>query len=285
MYRRSGRGRLLLLAFLALCIFVITLDFRKNPGGPLQRAKDISVAIMAPLQRGLTNAFRPVGSFFSSLGELQGLRSRNAALERELQRLRTQVREAGALAGENQRLRELLDLDESWADMRRVTAQVIASSPSNYKWAVIIDKGRADGIEKDMAVISSAGLVGKTIQVEDHWATVLLLIDPEAGAGARLEGERDTGVVRGNGAAEMLSLAYVGTNAEVSVGERVVTSGYDHGIYPPAIPIGLVASAGQDGRALEQAIAVDPFVDFTALDYVQVLLGSGRQPERVAARK
>ena len=51
-------------------------------------------------------------------------------------------------------------VDESWATMDRVPAQVIGYDPANYRWAVFIDKGRDDGIRADMAVVNSDGLVG-----------------------------------------------------------------------------------------------------------------------------
>ena len=70
MYRRTGRGRLLLVVFVGLCIVLITLDFRQGEGGPLERAKDISAAIVDPIQRGFSTVFEPVGDFFSSLADV-----------------------------------------------------------------------------------------------------------------------------------------------------------------------------------------------------------------------
>ncbi|HVF53895.1 MAG TPA: rod shape-determining protein MreC [Actinomycetota bacterium] len=277
MFRRTGRGRLLLLVFLALSILVITLDFRQGGDGALGRAKDISTAIVAPIQRGFTAVFRPVGDFFSSIGELGDLRSTNNELEAELGQLRSEIEQAEALIGENQRLRDLMDLRESYASMETVQAEMIGRAPGNYQWAIFIDKGRADGILPDMAVVNPDGLVGKVIGAGEHTATIRLLIDPRAAAAARVEGGRDTGEVDGNGASENLSLELIGPNAEVSEGDRVITAGYDEGIFPAGIPIGVVTEVSEDPRALEREIEVDPFVDFTALDFVLVLTDTGKQ--------
>ncbi len=267
----------MLLAFLALSIVVITLDFRQDSTGPLDRAKDISSAIVTPIQRGITAIFSPVGNFFSSLRDLSNLQEENTELRTQAEVMEQRVKEADAILVENERLLELQGLDESYPTMDRLSARVIGRPPANYKWAVTIDKGSADGIESDMAVIDPDGLVGKVIRVDDNTATILLLIDPQANAKARIKGEAYAGAVGGNGASEPLTLAFIDTEADVEVGDEVVTAGYDQGVYPPNIPIGTVSSVESQEAALEQEIDVEPYVDFTTLDFVQVILGSGKR--------
>jgi rod shape-determining protein MreC len=275
MFRRPGRGRVLLLVFLALSILVITLDYRQNEGGPLERAKDISLAIVAPIQRGITAVVRPIGEFFSSLGELSSLRSENERLEDELAQLQSEEEQLQELAEENQRLTDLLDLERRYATLEPLTAEVIGRVPSNYQWAVLIDKGRSDGIRPDMAVINLDGLVGKIVQADSHIATVLLLIDPRGAAGARIERGRDTGFVTGNGVGEDLSLELIDPGSDVNRYDQVETSGYNGGIFPPGIPIGVVIAVAGEGPAVQQDIDVEPHVNFTSLDFVQILLESG----------
>jgi rod shape-determining protein MreC len=275
MYRRTGRGRVVLIVLLGLCIVLITLDFRQGEGGALERARDISSAIVDPIQRGFTAVFRPVGDFFSSLGELSSLRSRNAELENELDAAQRQINEADAIADENARLRDELELSESWVSMDRVAAEVINKVTSNFHWRVRIDKGTADGVRPDMAVIDSDGLVGKILAVEENSATVLLLIDPEGAAAAKTEDGEFTGSVAGAGSGEPLAFRFVDPQVEVDVGDEVLTSYYNGGIFPPNIPIGRVIDVAAPSAALEQDIDVDPYVDFQALDFVQVLLESG----------
>ena len=275
MYRRAGRGRLFLLAFLALSIVVITLDFRQSPEGPLERAKDISSAIVAPIQRGIATVFRPIGNFFSSIGDLTNLRSENQELSRDVDELEKELTEARSLEDDYTHLQEFFELDEPWTQMDTVTASVIARSPSNYKWAWIVDKGRGDGIKSDMSVITPDGLVGKVIRVSSDTSTIIGIIDPQGAARARIVEKGFAGTIRGNGGDEALSMEFIEPAADVEIGDEVVTSGHDLGIFPPSIPIGEVV--GVEGReaALDQEIAVEPWVDFTKLDFVQVLLESG----------
>jgi rod shape-determining protein MreC len=274
MYRRAGRGRLFLLAFLALSIVVITLDFRQSEG-PLERAKDISSAIVAPIQRGIATVFRPIGNLFSSIGDLTNLRSENQDLSRQVDELEKELTEAQSLEDDYTRLQKLFELDEPWTQMETATASVIGRSPSNYKWAWIVDKGRGDGIRPDMAVITPEGLVGKVIRVSSDTATIIGIIDPQGAARARIAVKGYTGVVRGNGADQPLTLEFIEPAADVTIGDDVVTSGYDEGIFPPSIPIGEVVEVEGREAALDQEIAVEPWVDFTQLNFVQVLLESG----------
>lgn len=277
MYRRSGRGRLLLLVFLALSIVLITLDFRENEGGPLERARDISVTIVAPIQRGLTTIVRPVGDFFASIGELGSIRSDNTRLKTQLEAAQSQVRQAEALENDFAALSRLSEVDEPWTRMDSVTASVFGKGPSNFRWARFINKGRADGIRPDMAVVNADGLVGKIVKpVTKNTATVLLLVDPRGAAGARVADRRDTGNIQGNGENDRLSLELIGSNAEIDEGDQVVTSGYSGGIFPPSIPIGFIEEIIGDVRAPEQTIIVRPYVRFTELDFVLVLLETGR---------
>ncbi|MCA1841192.1 MAG: rod shape-determining protein MreC [Actinomycetota bacterium] len=275
MYRRSGRGRVLLLVFLVLSIVVITIDFRQSNGGALERAKDVSSAVITPIQRGLTTVFRPVGNFFSSIGQLGSLRSDNAKLREQVRALTAEIDRAQALEAENEHLRELSGLSAPWFKMEHVAAEVIGTVPTNYKWAVYIDKGSSDGIKPNMAVIDVEGLVGKTVHVEAHQSTVLMIVDPQGGAAAKLEAAGFPGLLKGNGGGQPLSLQLIPSSVPVAVGDKVVTSNYNGGIYPANIPIGVVTRAGGDARSAEQAIDVQPYVDFSNLDYVEVLLGTG----------
>lgn len=280
MYRRTGRGRLLLVVFLGLCIVLITLDFRQGEGGPLDRAREISAAIVDPIQRGFATVFEPVGDFFSSLADLGDLRSDNARLEAENAEMSERIDEAELVEDENERLRGQLGLDESYVSMERVNAEVISRPSSNFRWFVTIDKGGDDGIREDMAVITPDGLAGKIIETQGSTSTVLLLIDSEGAAAATVRGSRDVnGTIQGHGAGQPLSFDFVDPDVEVNEGDEVVTSYYNGGIFPPNIGIGTVSEVGTDSAAAQQDIEVEPYVDFTSLDFVLVLIESGPKLE------
>jgi len=254
---------------------IITLDFRQSRLGPLERARDFATTMVSPLQRGFAVAVRPIDDFFSSIAELRDLRTRNSELEQRLERTIARSGWSKTLARENRRLHQSLKLQKSYPTMKVVTAQVLGSTPSNYRWAVQIDKGRSTGIRSDMAVVVPDGLVGKVVQVTDNSSTVLLLIDPGAAAGARIVQAGAAGLIAGGGSSDNLSLNLIGNTSRVAVDDVVVTSSYNRGVFPPGIRIGSVAEVGADNRLLEKEIEVEPAVNFTNLDFVDVLVESG----------
>jgi rod shape-determining protein MreC len=283
MNHRSVRGRLFLVAFLALCLLIITLDYRTNETGPIERAKEVAITIVTPLQRGITVVARPVGNFFSSVAEVANLRDENSRLKKELQQAKVLNEGSEGLLQQNERLRRLFDLQKSWAAMDRVEAEVVGNAPSNYKYAVQIDKGRSDGVRPDMAVIDPNGsLVGKVIKVTNAAASVQLLIDPAAAAYARIEGADESGLVEGAGSSDNLEFSLADSDARVSVDAEVVTSSYNNGIYPAGISVGVVAEVKDDGRHITKKIEVAPSVNFRNLDFVAVLTESG---PRLASRE
>lgn len=252
---------------------VITLDFRQNPGGPVRRAQDAAVSLVAPLQDGIARIFRPVGDFLGSLSELAGLREENRALRRRVAELDAEQRRYPEVLRENERLLALLQ-EKDWASGKRLGARVIGRAPSNQEWTAFLDKGKADGIAEGMAVVASEGLVGRVVLAAERYSKVLLLPDPQHAVGARLTGTGETGVVAGRGQ-EDLVFELIDPETDLKEGETVVTSGYDEGIYPAGIPIGRVASARLSPDGLSKTATVTPFVDFGRLDLVLVLPDSG----------
>lgn len=272
MYRRSGRSKLLLLVLLVTSAALITLDHRSGAGGVPHRLRRVAQVAVAPLQSGVTAIGQPVGRFVSNLRDLGRSAAEKERLQERLASLEAEAHQARGLLEENEDLRDQLGLSRSWRAAERVTAQVIADAPGNYRWSVVIDRGEVDGVRRDMPVLVPDGLVGKVLDAGDHQATVLLMVDPSAGAAARLEGSGATGAVSGNGVDRPLTLEFVDKGARVVAGDPVVTSHMNRGIFPAGIPIGVVSEVEGDERSTEYDISVEPYVDFKSLQFVQVLL-------------
>jgi rod shape-determining protein MreC len=158
-----------------------------------------------------------------------------------------------------------------------LAARVIAGNPTPGILTVLIDRGAADGVRADMAVISADGVVGRVVdEPASHTARVQLLVGRNAGAAATLERSGAGGLIaggEGGGGDPMLRLDYVSNLVDVQPGERVFTSGQE-GIYPPGFQIGAVVEARPG--ALFREITVRPAVDVSRLDVVLVVLGPPR---------
>lgn len=277
---RARNTRLLVVMLVAVSLLTITLDYRQGDSGPLAVAGDAALVIISPLQEAVSKVTHPIGNFFSTLLRLPSIRRENEELKDQVSELQSQVATTRADAARLQQLEALLALRESLGPRIQTTgAEVIASGISNFDWTITIDKGSSDGVEVDMPIVASAGLVGHVTRVAPDSAIVELIIDPDSYVAGRLDVSRTTGLLSGEGDQD-LRMGLVETDIEVQPGEQVVTAGYKipgvaAGLYPPGILIGSVSRVLDDDAGLEKFITVRPAVDFSTLDAVLVVLSDG----------
>lgn len=278
MFDRTRRARVVLAVLLLASITIITIDFRTEGEGPLDKVGRVAMTVIGPVQEGLVTIFRPLGNFFSGFGQVPSLRERIAELEGQLADLQAEREGVFDISRENDQLRKLLGLDERLA-LRTTPARVIGVSPSNFERTIFIDKGSTDGIARDMPVIGPDGLVGRVARVHRSTAQIVLIIDRSSAVASRLATNGKTGILQGEGTST-LRLDLLDPATRVAPGDRVVTSGYDRGLFPPGIPIGTVIDAPPAGTNLTRAVSVQPSTDFSSLDYVLLVIGVGSGGKR-----
>lgn len=235
-------------------------------------AESVGVRLLGPAARTITSIPR------SASGVRENLRLRST-LQEENRRLRGEV--------EALRLR-LLQLSDLENDMRRLGAAVQYTTPpvgriravdvvyvDHASWlrTILIFTGDTPA-RVNQPVLSATGLVGRVVTVAGPYAKVQLITDRAASVGAMVLRTRRQGVVRGGGIGSTggrggLALDYVPRQADVRVGDRVLTAGID-GVYPRGIPIGTVVKVENAGQ-LFHSILVAPAVDLGALDQVYLL--------------
>jgi rod shape-determining protein MreC len=266
--------RLLVVVLVSISLAVITLDYRQGPDGPLAGLGRTSISLMAPLQHAVTDITRPVGNFFVSLARLPTLAAENDRLTKELAAERARNAQATNLQSEVDRLRALVGVEDS-IDFPVVDSLVISNGVSNFENIITIDRGSADGIAQDMPVVTGGTvgprLVGRIVEVTDHASTVMLITDRNAATAARLAGTRQSGLIEGQGDADM-KMSFLNEGVAVEPGALVETNGYQDGLYPPGITIGEVSRFVPATSTAESFVFVRPAVDFSTLDYVAVVL-------------
>jgi len=269
---RSRRLRWLVVALFATSVVLITVDYRSAPGhGPLDAIGRGAMAVLGPLQQGARKVFRPVGDFLAGFTQVGSLKARITDLEQRNATLVQREEQVADIERENAELRKLLGMQQR-VGLKTVSALVVGVGPSNFEDSVFIDRGSRDGLRKDMAVLGGEGLVGRIIEVGPHTARVVLLIDPSEAVAARLSTNGETGVVQGTDQRD-LELQLYNPEATVTSGDAVVTSGFDTSLYPAGIPIGIVDRVDPPRQTLSRTAFVTPYVDFTALDIVLVVVG------------
>lgn len=177
------------------------------------------------------------------------------------------------LEQENTQLRALLGEYKSRSTMNPVLARVIASETGNYFSTFTINKGKNDGVDTQMAVITSEGLVGYTYEVFDTTSKVITIIDDQASLAALIESSRDQGAVKGtlgSTGEPLCRMYYLSADSVPRPGDRVITSGVGVS-FPKGLLIGYVR---ESTRAIEDSkhyIVVEPAADFEHIENVLVL--------------
>jgi rod shape-determining protein MreC len=193
----------------------------------------------------------------------------------ELKRLREEVRllkleKQGLeeMRSENRRLADMLELKKRKPEYL-TAARVIGRGLDRWANSFVIDKGTEDLVEKDMAVATDEGLLGKIQDAQGGFSTVLLIDDRGFSAAVRLQKSRTEAVLAGAGGGKCV-LRYLPTDHDVEEGEAVVTSGLG-ALFPPGIRAGHVSSVYTDPEEIFHEIEVIPFVDTKKVEEVIIL--------------
>jgi len=192
----------------------------------------------------------------------------NRRLRGEINRLTVEQQKYRDIFFEKRICREIRALRER--DRRYVaTARIISRGQDPWSNTVVIEKGRHDGITKDMAAVTPSGLVGKVSMAADTYAYVLLMNDINFSASVRIQETRREAILSGTGGRRCI-LKYIPHEEEIKEGEVVVTSGFDD-LFPPETPVGYISRVTKKGTSIFQDIEVAPFQDLTKLDEVMIV--------------
>ena len=274
---RARSTRVLVVALVSISLVTITVDYREGTDGPLASLGDGALAVVSQLQEAVSKVTHPIGNFFSTLFRLPSIRRDRDVLRERVDMLETQLAEGRADQARLAELEALIGVQESLGIRIETTgAQVIANGVSNFEWTITIDKGSSDGIHENMPVVASAGLVGHVVNVGTSSSVVQLIIDPDSSVAGRLDVSRQTGLLSGEGPAD-LQMSLVEPTVEVAPDEHVVTAGYRiegvaESLYPPNVLIGTVSRVLDEDSATEKFLTVRPAVDFSSLSLVLVVL-------------
>jgi len=276
----ATRRRTLSLLLIVSLGHVLLISVQVQSKGGLPLVESVPFALFAQVEKIIGGVTGGLSGLWGHYFALVGVARQNEALTRRVAELEGGLRQEEAVARRTRSLEEALDFQQSLA-LQTIAARVIAFDPSADFLTVTIDRGSADGVEADLAVIAPQGIVGRIINhPTTHAAQVQLLIGRTAAAGGSIERADAGGIVKGGSGDPPLLMDYVSNIKDVKPGDEVVTSGQD-GIYPPGLPIGTVEKA-ERGSGLYREIRLKPAVDATHLSIVLVVLDRPERPEKTA---
>lgn len=263
-------------------VLLVSAQVQTRSGMPVIEA--VSFGAFSRVQGATSSMVRGARDFFTNYTSLRGARDENAALKQQLAELEVRLQEQRALAARTAQLQNLLALKEAMP-LPTVAAEVIGGNPNARAGIreLTIDRGTADGVQANMAVIAPKGIVGRVIgQPAAHASRVQLIIDRNAAAGAITERGRVGGLISvSSDDVGRLIFDLVPERQDVKPGDLIVTSGID-GIYPKGYAVGWAESVEKTGGLYLQ-IKVSPAVDFGSLEEVLVVLVPGRPASAVEA--
>jgi rod shape-determining protein MreC len=267
-----GRYRNLVILVGVLFLQVLGLAMQvKRAGNDAENTRLIRIWVVdaiTPFERILVWGQNGTSNIWRNYFYLRGVRAENRELKDQIEQMRLEQVRLSEDAAQARRLQTLVAFKEQFIS-RTVAAQVIGSSGSDLSRIVYIDKGENAGIRRDMAVMTSDGIVGKVLLVYPSVSQVLLINDQSSGVGALLEKTRLQGVLRGTANGEV-ALERVMSDEQVPVGETVLTSGGDQ-IFPKGLPVGTVMKVA-NGKDLFLNIKIKPAANLSKLEEVLVLV-------------
>lgn len=280
--RDTRRTRVVLAVLLLTALTFIVLDLRGGDGSLPERLRNLGATLFGPVERASAAVVRPVADFVDGVTSLGTTQQRIDQLEQENDQLRLQLRATELDKNRADELDRLLKV-AGLGRYRIVPAQVVAvASARGFMRTVTLDAGTRDGIKVDQTVLNGEGLVGRVTSVGPSTATVLLMTDPGFTVGARLAGSMEMGAVTGGGT-EPMRLEVLNAQAGVRPGDALVTLGLGNGRpFVPGVPIGEVTKVEATPGALTRTALVQPFVSFTTLDLVGVVVQPPRKDPRDA---
>lgn len=263
------QNAVILILLLALQLFLMSGAAKRHGGaavveGFVMRISapgvDLAQAVAGGLRGGVAGA-----------RDLLAAHVRNAALETEVQQLRSELVRYREEGPENRRLRRLLGMREQLAP-RSIAASIVTANLNGNTRMLVVDRGTRDGVRVDLPAVAWGGAVGRVIAAGAHQAKIRLLTDASSGVAGVVQRSRAQGMVLG-GAEAALDLVYVPRYSDVMHGDRVVTSGLD-GIFPRGFGIGRVSSITEEPDGA-QTIHLEPELRYASLEEVLILLEPG----------
>ena len=246
----------------------------------LKISENVVNTILSPFQSAITsisNATKKIGVIS---WEMVTVYEQNKMLRSEVEQLRQRDVNVNEIMAENTRLTNILNYKNAVKQFDTAVAKIISYDSSNLTNSITINLGAKDGMQKNMPVITPQGLVGTIVAVYEHSAKVQLILDPRSAVGAIIQRpeSRVIGIMQGSvGVQTLAKMVNIPRDADVVVGDNVLTSGYG-GLYPKGIVIGEVVEVTNEAGGLLKYATVKTAVDFYRIEEVLVIVNSREAP-------
>ncbi|MDD6037293.1 MAG: rod shape-determining protein MreC [bacterium] len=266
-------AKYILLFLTGICFVLMIGSFAFNwTLGPVSTAASY---IVIPMQRGMTEAGNWIYDKTVELATLKDVMQDNEELKNQVNELTEELNRLKLERYDTEDLRKLLDLDSTYANYNKISANVIGKDAGNWFDTFLIDVGSKQGISVGMNVISGNGLVGIITEVGPNYSKVRAIIDDMSSVSGMVLSTSDNCIVKGDlqtmDDRQMIRFSNLKDSTDsVAVGDQVVTS-YISSEYVQGLLIGYISELQINANNLTKSGYITPVVDFEHIKHVLVI--------------
>jgi len=231
----------------------MTVDHRAQH---LETLRSVLATLVYPLQIAVDLPIEAGNWMAEVLASRGALIDENRRLREKQFRLQSRLEKFAELEAENRRLRRLLDSSAKVGE-RVLVAELLSVDMDPFSRRIVLNKGTRDGVELGQSLIDSNGVMGQVVHAAPFSSNALLITDPSHALPVQVQRNGLRALAVGAGTLNMLELAHIPNNADVRIGDLLVTSGLG-GRFPAGYPVGRVASIERDRGRPFASIMVQP---------------------------
>lgn len=262
--------------FALLSIGLLFADARLRYLEHIREAVSVALYPLERAARAPGAALVRLGTFFTAQSTLM---EENEALRLKTLELASKATRMEALAAESNQLRKLLSASER-SDLRLQLGEIVYAKRDPFTRKVVVDRGSQHGASAGQAVIDEFGLVGQVTRVLPLASEVTLITDKNQAVPIQNLRNGARSVLFGVGRDDILELRFMPVNADIKVGDTLVTSGID-GVYPAGFPVATVSAIDRSATNAFARIECVPSAGVNRGSLVLLVLEKRRLPEKL----
>jgi len=273
MIRKLFNNKYFVILLIITVILIIAMIFSMNKSYQTNASDNIITKITMPLQKFFYNTSSGVRGFFSHFGDISELKKENNELRDKITELENELEKNNIYKTENERLRSMLNLEDTYKEFELVAANVTGKDSSTWFLSLTIDKGTNDGIAMSDTVITPDGLVGHITDIGTNWARITTILDSQSTVAVSVDRTEDLATIDGDidlSADGLCKMTYISKDSTITVGDIAKTSGLG-GVYPKGISVGKIVKIHPENKGVSQYAEIEPSVKFNRIYEVYVI--------------
>lgn len=270
-----SKKHILIIVIILIILLLIIFSFTLKEDRKLSKAESLLKDGLTYSEKIITYPFNYIKENIKEYKKLKDVNKNNNILETSIDRIDSIEAENIELRRQLETLKEELNINYTLSDYEYLNATVVSRNVGYWHNKITINKGTYNGVEKDMVVISSKGLIGKVIKTSTFTSDVRLITTSDTSNKISVHisnGDNNLyGLINSyDYNKNVLELEGISNTKDVNIGDYVYTSGLG-GVFPTGILIGIVEEITTDSYDLAKIIKVKPSADFNDINYVSIL--------------